>query len=103
MRNEPEGWAIMEKYNRMDVVLTEKLYNKLIPWISSHPNHNLYGDGTASVCTNCGSEHLHSKGQVYTNAGIYKRFKCVECGTNMRGRSTQVAKESRENLVLGVI
>lgn len=33
MADNASDWRVMERYNRMDVVLTEKLYHRLLPWL----------------------------------------------------------------------
>jgi DNA polymerase elongation subunit (family B) len=102
MNHVEEAWDTMKKYNIMDVKLTEDLYNRLMPWIKSHPNRNLY-DGELlgiSVCTNCGSDKLHKKGKVYTNASVFQRYRCTTCGANMRGRTNLVTKAEKKNVLL---
>ena len=94
MNDCPKAWAVMKKYNKNDVTILEKVYDKLIPWIKSHPNHNLYADSDSPLCTNCGSNKLRNKGLAYTNAGIYRRFICKKCGTSVRGRSSQANTKS---------
>lgn len=81
------AWTTMKKYNKRDVVLTEKMYDRLLPWIKNHPNHGLYvKDQENPVCRACGSTHLHQKGWERTNMRGYLRYKCVDCGWNGRGR-----------------
>ena len=86
LAGDPKAWAEMRRYNVADTVLTEKLYDRLLPYIKNHPHHGLYLDDGASVCQNCGSKRLQQRGWAYTNLGRYKRFKCQECGVFGRGR-----------------
>lgn len=83
-----KAWKVMEKYNRQDVVLTQKLYKRLLPWIHNHPNVGMYVDDPASpVCTNCGSRSVVKRGRQYnTSTASYDRFSCNNCGTPLRGR-----------------
>ncbi len=88
MNKDPVAWKVMEKYNKQDVVLLEKVYDRLLPWIKSHPNHNLYGgDG----CPNCGSHRLQKRGFSYTTTGTFQRFQCTNCGS--WSKSTKAIKE----------
>ena len=81
------SWATMRKYNREDVRLTEELYLRIRPWIKGHPNHGLYiEDQDEPVCRNCGSDNIHSKGWQPLNVRSYQRYRCVDCGANLRGR-----------------
>lgn len=79
MAGDPAAWKMMEKYNKQDVVLLDDLDDKLLPWITNHPNANLFGvDGG---CTNCGSGDARKEGYAYTGQGIYQRYQCRTCGT----------------------
>lgn len=84
MEKDPDSWAKMALYNKMDVELTEKLYLRLLPWIKQHPNHGLYKTDK-QVCPTCGGTHYQSRGTATTRVGIYKRFQCQSCGTWFRG------------------
>lgn len=81
MQGDPDAWAEMEKYNRIDVVSMERLYERLLPWISSHPNHALYGVNTPGrpTCPRCGSENVQSRGLQHTKVASYRRYQCQEC------------------------
>jgi DNA polymerase elongation subunit (family B) len=97
MNMEKSSWNIMAKYNKQDVKLTESLYNRLIPWIQKHPNHALYQETTRPVCPNCGSENIHKKGIETTLTMKYQRYKCVDCGTPIRGRTNIGTKKEKAN------
>lgn len=84
MNKDPQAWKKMERYNKQDVVLLEKVYNKLLPWIKSHPNHNLYDD-VERVCPSCGSNHLTKRGLARTIGGVYQRYQCFNCGSWSQG------------------
>jgi hypothetical protein len=72
------AWAKMKLYNKQDVELLEKWYDKLLPWISNHPNYNLYA-GTIDKCPNCGGR-LTRQGYTVTRVCKLQRFKCQSCG-----------------------
>lgn len=79
MAGSDAAWAEMRKYNKHDVVVTELLYDKLLPWISSHPSVGLY-EGRPEACSACGSDHLQSRGLAHTAVSSYQRYVCVDCG-----------------------
>lgn len=83
MAKDKAAWAKMEKYNIQDVVLLEKLYNRLLPWIQNHPNRNLWDD--RGVCPTCGETKLEKNGTRVTTTGTYQRYKCKCCGTWSQG------------------
>lgn len=88
MNNDKQAWKTMEKYNKQDVVLLEKVYNKVLPWIRNHPNHNLF-DGKG--CPTCGSHKLQKRGFAYTLTGTFQRFQCTDCGA--WSKTTKALKE----------
>jgi DNA polymerase elongation subunit (family B)/predicted RNA-binding Zn-ribbon protein involved in translation (DUF1610 family) len=93
MNNDRKAWKTMEEYNKNDVILLEKVYDKLKGWIKSHPNHNAYNANT--VCPNCGSSKLNKRGTQINLSRTYQRFQCMECGSWSRSvKSDKVTKES---------
>lgn len=87
MNKDLKCWDVMKKYNKQDVILLESLYNKLLPWIDSHPNHGLYIDSNEMICRNCGSKSLKKDGKRYTTTGVYQRYRCNNCGRVGRSRN----------------
>jgi DNA polymerase elongation subunit (family B) len=78
----PKAQKVMEKYNRMDVVLLEKLYKRLLPWIKNHPTVSLLeGHSGAAKCPSCGGHHLQERGYRTTKTRRYKRYACMDCGS----------------------
>ena len=86
MRGDEASWKTMEKYNKHDVVISEKIYHRLLPWIQSHPNMSLFIDDDEPRCINCGSDRLQSRGFARTPSLIYRRYQCKNCGKWSRGR-----------------
>lgn len=69
----------MERYNRQDVRLLERVYVALRPWIRNHPNCGNYVD-RADTCPNCGQHHMKSNGLRRTAVNAYTRLQCMDCG-----------------------
>ena len=67
----------MVKYNKQDVVLLEKVFVKLRPYISNHINRELFGK---TGCPRCGSAKTQSRGLHRAITKIYQRFQCQDCG-----------------------
>ena len=82
----PAAWAEMKKYNKQDIVSTEKVYLKLLPWINDHPNVGAYDPAETSACPKCGSDKLQRRGASMTQQGKYPRFQCQGCGGWSRGK-----------------
>lgn len=79
LRGDKASWSKMVKYNKQDVVLLEKVYFKLRPWMKNHPNLNL-DDGKEKACPACKSTKLHKRGWFYTSISRRQRYQCTECG-----------------------
>lgn len=90
------SWEKMEEYNRQDVVLLEKVYNKLLPWIDQHPNMNMFSDLGRPVCPNCGEATLQSRGVYRTVTQEYSRFSCTNCGRWSRARKASKMERAIE-------
>lgn len=71
------AWKRMVDYNKQDVLLLEKLYLHIRPWISNHPNFTAATNGS---CPKCNSTNVQYRGYSITNTRRYRRFKCNECG-----------------------
>jgi len=97
IKGNKEAWIEMEKYNKMDVLSLEAVYDKLAPWDSTI-NFSTYSDSLEIVC-NCGSTKFEMKGYAYTATGRFQRFKCKKCGKNHQGRQNLLSKEKRKSLL----
>lgn len=84
MAGNKRAWKVMETYNRQDVILTEKAYYKLLPWIRNHPNSNLYHSGRS--CPSCASPRLQKRGYSTSAVGTYQKYSCMACGSWSQGK-----------------
>lgn len=82
----PKAWALMKKYNKQDVLLLEKVYKKLRPYITNHPNL-AHISGKPSACPTCQSTNLQSNGVRRTKTLSYTRYRCMDCGSSCRART----------------
>jgi len=98
MAGDEKAWKLMLRYNRQDIRLTERFYDKVKPWIRSHPNHGLYSN-MPHCCPNCGSDKLQARGYARTLANQYKRFQCQECGTWSRSAVSITTTKERKDLL----
>lgn len=76
MTGDPKAWAMMKKYNGHDVELLEKVYYRLRPWATTHPNVN---QGAIDACPKCGSKHIQHRGFSYTRFSEKQRYQCQNC------------------------
>jgi len=78
MGGDPKAWALMRRYNAQDVALLERVYLKLRPWATTHPNLSHYS--RLDVCPVCQSNHLKNSGLHYLTSGKKQRRTCLDCG-----------------------
>lgn len=86
----------MKIYNKNDVDLLEKIYYKILPWATNHPNVALSA-GQEHICPRCGKA---SEFQVraYRRTGLQVnaiQYQCKNCKSYVTRRLT---KEEREEL-----
>jgi len=79
MKGNKTAWRKMIKYNKQDVILLEKVYEKFKPYITNHPNIGLYKQ-IDFACPNCGGIHLQRRGFNRTKTNVYQRYQCQSCG-----------------------
>jgi hypothetical protein len=74
---DPASWKLMVKYNKKDILLLEKLYLRLRPWINNHPNFTVVN---RALCPKCNSKNIQYRGFTITQSRRYRRFQCLDCG-----------------------
>lgn len=78
-RGVPEAWEVMEAYNKKDVILTESLYVKLLPWLGVSPHIGMLV-GRPDACPYCGTDSLILQDEsAWTFVQRYQLFKCETC------------------------
>lgn len=83
MAGDETAWKQMARYNRGDVTLLERVYDRLMPWIRNHPNHALFNPEAG--CPTCGSSHIQRRGNACSGVQVFARFQCQSCGSWFRG------------------
>ena len=77
MQGNKKAWRKMVTYCKNDVILSEKVYKKMLPYISNHPNLAVYVDDADPHCPKCNSDKIIKEGFSYTNAGKYQQYSCT--------------------------
>jgi DNA polymerase elongation subunit (family B) len=67
-----------------DVMATEELYFKLLPYIRDRGRAHLFSD--RPVCTACGAASLTKRGRYVTTTKITQRYQCQSCGHWEQGK-----------------
>ena len=99
MAGDLEAWEKMRGYNTQDVVLLEKVYIRLLPYMKNHPNVGIYQDEEVMACSKCGSAELVEDRTFPTNVSKFPMYRCTKCGAFSRGRNNIVTKEKRRSLL----
>lgn len=85
----PEAWARMGRYCKQDVLVTEKLYHDMLPWLPKHPHLALYDEANdEDSCPRCGSLDLQRRGFSYTDVSKFQQYRCNACGGWSRGKTS---------------
>lgn len=84
MEGKAASWKQLKTYNTQDVQLLKDVYYKMLPWITNHPNLNVFSQSDG--CPNCGSHDVVKQGTRITRTGKYQRYKCNSCGAWSSGK-----------------
>lgn len=77
IQDKNSSWKLLKKYNKQDVVLLEKVYNKLLPWMERHPHMSLLQDKNG--CPKCGSDEVVKDGIRANSMSLQQQWKCKSC------------------------
>lgn len=83
----------MKRYNRQDVLLLEKVFEAMKPYVRNLPR--LF-DGAREgerVCPFCGSEDLVARGYYRTQASTFGKLQCNKCARYSRYRTVERLKK----------
>jgi DNA polymerase elongation subunit (family B) len=81
MNNSREALAKMIHYCKNDVILLEKIFQALNPYVESKTSKGIALGGTKVDCPECGSKNIQYRGYSVTLGGSRKRrCQCQECG-----------------------
>lgn len=87
MAGKRAAWRKMIKYNKRDVLLLQKVYLKLLPWINNHPN--VASIDKPDSCPKCGHHSLANKGVVSNSVSTYRRYLCRKCKGYCKARTAE--------------
>lgn len=85
MAGDSEAQALMERYNRQDVLLTERLYLENLSWWHYQPHMSTFLEGR-EICPKCGADAMQElkAGVVRTALQEYQLYQCTECKSYAR-------------------
>lgn len=88
LAGDERAWGKMLRYNKQDVVLLEKLYARLLPYIKTHPKLHVGRER----CPACGSVKVQRRGVRRTKAFLIERLNCQGCGGWFDGSRSREGK-----------
>lgn len=83
---DPKALADMESYCKQDVLITEKNYDYLKPWIKTHPKLNVLDERPTECPKGCGGEMMAGMKYTATSTNKYQYFRCNNCGGVAKAR-----------------
>jgi len=86
---------VMERYNKQDVRLLERLYTKLRPYIKTHPYLGDAEQGGAN-CPACGSKHVQKRGFLRSRTLLTQRLNCQGCGHWFKGTAKKIIRVGKQ-------
>lgn len=92
MMGNKEAWKKMVSYCKNDILLLEKVYLKLRPFMQNHPNLNIYTSVEDEQCPKCNSSNIKKEGFAYTTVSKYQQYSCKDCFGWFRGRKNLKGK-----------
>lgn len=79
--NDKKSMDKMVEYCKKDVILLEKVYNKLDPYTTHKSHKAVHTGGEPHHCPSCSSPHTISNGERTMANGLKKRrMQCTDCG-----------------------
>jgi uncharacterized protein YprB with RNaseH-like and TPR domain len=88
MQGDTKALHGLAKYCKGDVLATEELYKRLLPFDNAHPRVHM----DRAKCGSCG-EAVQYRGYAFVNSKRYRRFQCTKCFR--WGRETNAVKETK--------
>lgn len=80
MAGDERAMRYMSRYNRKDVVLLEKVFDRTMPYLKGLPRMVRASFDGEFACPYCGSHDLMKRGTYDTNASTFQAYQCMKCG-----------------------
>jgi hypothetical protein len=94
MAGDKKAWALMKRYNKGDVKLTEDLFYALLPWLDGPLNWGLFVNADVPTCPNCGSQSLTLLDKpARTRVSEFDQYRCDDCMSISRERKRSVTPQ----------
>lgn len=96
----PKAFDKMVEYCEHDTWLLEAVYNEFKAWDDRHPALANHTELDVKSCNSCGSTNVKKDGWYWVKVNKMQKYKCKDCGHNMRSRyGEKRTKEQNRNLL----
>lgn len=100
-----KAWELMKEYNKQDVILLEKVYLALRPFMDNHPDLSLITEESSGVvkgmiCHTCLGSNTTKRGFSRTKTGKKQRWQCSDCASWSTGSFERTVKQANFSTVL---
>lgn len=89
IHGDADALADMVTYNEQDVILLEKVFERLLPYVKNLPRLVEPEYDGQVACPFCGGEHLTKRGTKRTPSGTYQQYQCEDCRRYSRSRTSE--------------
>lgn len=80
INNDKKALNEMVEYNKGDVLLLEKVYDRLLPYFTKHPHKGVMDGGVKCDCPKCASTSVQKRGIRTLASGVQKQeMQCNTC------------------------
>lgn len=83
-RGNQNSLQYVKKHCKIDVMVLERTYKKLLPLMYNHPTIMAVTREVSKdykMCRVCGSKKVYANGKRATLKNVYQRFRCNDCGS----------------------
>lgn len=81
LNNSKAALSKMVLYCKNDIIILEKVFNKINPFVLSKTHRGVHAGKSNHSCPECSGVHSISNGQRITATGLIRqRLQCVDCG-----------------------
>ena len=84
-----QALAKMVKYNIQDVILLEKIFNRMKPYVKRLPRLVEPMGTDETCCPHCGGVSIQNRGVYRTQSCTYQRYQCNRCRRYCRYKKSQ--------------
>ena len=101
MEGDRKVWGVVEEYNKFDFLSTEEYWQGIKAWITV--STSMFIEKKKIQFVPAVAETLSSTDTLNTSVGKYRRYKCKDCGSELKSRFSELTKEKRASLKTGTV